>query len=435
MKELKGTPSQGLFGATVGFFAGFAAVALFGPTASRFNEVMQLDPLLLGLLIAIPSLSGSLLRIPFGAWVDSTGGRKPFLILLWLSVLGMAGLLGVVYFLYPEKLTISIYPLLLILGFLSGCGIATFSVGVGQVSYWFPQDRQGGALGAYAGLGNLAPGLFSFLLPVVLGSWGLAGAYLAWLIFLLAGTLVYQYTGRNTFYFQLRQHGLADEAAREQAQRLGQQIFPRGNAKQSLVNAAKIRQTWLLVAIYFTTFGGFIAMTAWLPTYWKEFYQVSAVTAGSLTALYSLTASILRVFGGTLADRLGGEKTALLSLGTLLGGGMIMTLSFSYPVSILGVVIMALGMGVTNGAVFKLMPQYVPQAVGGAAGWIGGLGAFGGFVIPPVLGIFVAVQGTPGYASGFMTFVLLAVLALGMASILRRAHHLQTKTNPQGLAS
>ena len=427
MKELKGTPSQGLFGATVGFFSGFAAVALFGPTASRFNEVMQLDPLLLGLLIAIPSLSGSLLRIPFGAWVDSTGGRKPFLILLWLSVLGMACLLGVVYFLYPEKLTISIYPLLLILGFLSGCGIATFSVGVGQVSYWFPQQRQGVALGAYAGLGNLAPGLFSFLLPVVLGSWGLAGAYLAWLIFLLTGTLIYQYAGRNTFYFQLRQQGLADEAAREQAQKLGQQIFPRGNAKQSLVNAAKIRQTWLLVAIYFTTFGGFIAMTAWLPTYWKEFYQVSAVTAGSLTALYSLTASIMRVFGGTFADRLGGEKTALLALGTSLVGGMIMTTSFSYPVSIMGVVLMALGMGVGNAAVFKLMPQYVPQAVGGAAGWIGGLGAFGGFVIPPILGIFVAVQGTPGYAFGFITFVILCLLSMGLAYNLIRSRRTMRK--------
>ena len=89
MKHLKGTSSQGLFGATLGFFAGFAAVSLFGPTASRFNDVMHLDPILIGLLVAIPSLSGSLLRIPFGAWVDTTGGRKPFLILLWLSVVGM----------------------------------------------------------------------------------------------------------------------------------------------------------------------------------------------------------------------------------------------------------------------------------------------------------------------------------------------------------
>ncbi|MGW8251567.1 MAG: MFS transporter, partial [Anaerolineales bacterium] len=184
MADVKGNPRQGLFGATLGFFAGFAAVSLFGPTANRFKDVMELTPVMIGLLVAVPSLSGSLLRIPFGAWVDTTGGRKPFLVLLWLSVVGMLGLTAVVYFLYPDRLSSSLYPLLLLLGMLSGCGIATFSVGIGQVSYWFPQKRQGTALGTYAGVGNLAPGLFSFLLPVALSSWGLSGAYLAWLIFL-----------------------------------------------------------------------------------------------------------------------------------------------------------------------------------------------------------------------------------------------------------
>jgi MFS transporter, NNP family, nitrate/nitrite transporter len=82
MKELKGTPMQGLFGATLGFFIAFASVALFGPTAGRFQEVMHLSPLAVGFLVAMPSLSGSLLRIPFSAWVDTNGGRKPFLVLL-----------------------------------------------------------------------------------------------------------------------------------------------------------------------------------------------------------------------------------------------------------------------------------------------------------------------------------------------------------------
>jgi len=68
MNKLRGTPAQGLFGATLGFFIGFAAVALFGPTAARFQEVMQLSPLAVGFLVAMPALSGSLLRIPFAAW-------------------------------------------------------------------------------------------------------------------------------------------------------------------------------------------------------------------------------------------------------------------------------------------------------------------------------------------------------------------------------
>lgn len=420
--KLKGNPKQGLFGATIGFFAGFAAVALFGTTASRFNEVMNLTPVMVGLLVAIPSLSGSLLRIPFGAWVDTTGGRKPFLILLWLSLLGMGGLLAVVYLLYPDNLSTSLYPLLLLLGVLSGCGIATFSVGIGQVSYWFPQDKQGTALGAYAGLGNLAPGIFSLLLPLALIRWDLAGAYLAWTLFLLAGVLLYQWSGLNAYFFQLREQGLPIQEARVKAARMGQEIFPRGGVRDSLVAAARNWRTWFLVMIYFTTFGGFIALTAWFPTYWREFFALSAVAAGGRTALFSITASVVRVLGGSFSDRVGGERTAILSLGTAFGGALIMTLSSLQSVSLLGMMLLAIGMGVANAAVFKLMPLYVKEAVGGAAGWVGGLGAFGGFVIPPVMGFFVRAQGVGGYAGGFAVFILLASISLALAFVLKRSH-------------
>src|SRR5512132_621643 len=90
--ETAGTPARGLAGATLGFFIGFAAVSLFGPTAKSLKGILGLGPLEVGILVAAPSLSGSLLRIPFSAWVDTTGGKKPFLVLLLLSIIGMAGL-------------------------------------------------------------------------------------------------------------------------------------------------------------------------------------------------------------------------------------------------------------------------------------------------------------------------------------------------------
>jgi len=419
VKPVKGNPTQALIGATVGFFVGFAAVALFGPTAHKFKEIMNLSPLTVGLLVAIPALSGSLLRIPFSAWVDTTGGRKPFLVLLILSIVGMIGLFLVVVRLYPSHLSPNLFPLLLLLGVLCGCGIATFSVGISQVSYWFPQAKQGWALGTYAGIGNLAPGLFSLLLPIALSRFGLAGSYLVWLIFLLTGTILYYFLGCNCWYFQFLRQGVSRTEARKIAQEKGQEIFPATSVKESLFLSARNWKTWALVMIYFTTFGGFIALTAWLPTYWQSYFGVGAIIAGFLTALYSLLTSVIRVASGFVSDRIGGETTLFLALFITLGGAILMTVSHFYPLSLLGEVIMAVGMGTGNAAVFKLVPRYVKEAVGGAAGWVGGLGAFGGFAIPPILGIFVRALGDPGYALGFLIFIALTLFSLVLALVLR----------------
>ncbi|MDH3260409.1 MAG: MFS transporter [Acidimicrobiia bacterium] len=416
----RGTPNEGLTAATLGFFFGFAAVALFGPTAKEFKDLMGLTPAQVGLLVAAPSLSGSLLRIPFSAWVDTTGGRKPFLVLLGTSVVGMAGLVAIMYTAYPDSLTPGMYPILLLLGVLSGSGIATFSVGISQVSYWFPQSRQGWALGTYAGAGNLAPGLFSFLLPLVLAGAGLPIAYVAWLGLLMIGLFLYWRMGQNAPYFQLRDQGLSADQARAAAADLGEELFPAGTALQTLAISARNRKTWALVVLYFTTFGGFIALTAWLPTYWRELHGVSAFAAGALTAVFSLLASAIRIVGGSIADRIGGERTAIASLTLLLVGAAIMTFSDGLVVSVLAEIVMAVGMGVNNAAVFKLVPQEVPEAVGGAAGWVGGLGAFGGFAVPPLMGAFVSGQQLSGYATGFVVFVILALLSLVVAYRLRR---------------
>ena len=419
----KGTPSSGLLAATLGFFFGFAAVALFGPTAHKFKEIMDLSPGQVGLLVAAPSLSGSLLRIPFSAWVDTTGGRKPFIVLLVSSVVGMTGLAVIVATLYPDGLTPGMYPLLLLLGVLSGAGIATFSVGISQVSYWYPQSRQGWALGTYAGAGNLAPGMFSFLLPVILDAAGLSTAYIAWLGLLIIGTFLYWRMGQNAPFFQFREQGLSVDESKTRARELGEELFPAGTALQTLQISARNWKTWAMVVLYFTTFGGFIALTAWLPTYWKEYLGVSLVAAGAFTATFSILASLIRIVGGSVSDRIGGELTAILSLGSLLAGALLMMASTSVGLSLFAEILMAIGMGVNNAAVFKLVPQEVPEAVGGAAGWVGGLGAFGGFAVPPLMGLFVKGTDLSGYATGFVVFVALAVISLGVAYGLKRAAH------------
>lgn len=418
---LRGSPTQGLSGATIGFFSGFAAVALFGPTAAHFQAAMGLEPLEVGLLVAMPALSGSLLRIPFAAWVDTTGGRKPFLVLLALSIVGMLGVSLVVNVFYPDHLQRAFYVPLLFLGILCGCGIATFSVGIGQVAYWFPRARQGTALGLYAGIGNLAPGIFSLALPAVMVGWGLGNAYVFWLSLLLLGAAAYWFIGHNAWYFQLRQQGLPADVARQIATQHGQELFPSASLLDGLRIAAGHWRTWALLFVYFTTFGGFVALTAWLPTYWSSFFGLSALAAGALTAVYSILTSALRIVGGGLSDALeeGGENTAILALLVMLNGATLMTLTKEFELAVPGMLLMAIGMGICNAAVFKLVPQEVPHAVGGAAGWVGGLGALGGFAIPPVLGFAVQRHGELGYSLGFVTFLVLACLSLAAVWILK----------------
>lgn len=420
---VKGSPGEGLLAATLGFFVGFAAVALFGLTAERFRVAMGLGPMQVGLLVAMPALSGSLLRIPFSAWVDTTGGRRPFLVLLALSVIGMSGLTYVVTFLYPDRLGASLYPLVLSLGFLSGCGIAVFSVGIAQVSYWYPHASQGRALAVYAGIGNLAPGVFSLVLPLALVGWGLSGTYVAWLALLVAGTVVYSFRGRNAWYFQFRAQGLDPAEARRRASSMGQELFPAASLTEGLRISARKWRTWVLVFIYFTTFGGFVALTAWLPTYWTSYFGQGPMVAGLLTGGFAVLTSAIRILGGVMSDQLqkGGENTAILAVLIMLNGAGLMTLTDQFEVAVPAVLLMAVGMGICNAAVFKMVPQEVPEAVGGAAGWVGGLGAFGGFVIPPIMGFAVSQHGHSGYPLGFVTFIVLALCSLSLVWVLKYA--------------
>jgi NNP family nitrate/nitrite transporter-like MFS transporter len=421
--RLKGTPKQGLLGATLGFFIGFTAVSLLGLSAKIFQDFMNLTPVMVGLLVSAPNLSGSILRIPFSAMVDSTGGRKPFLILLVLSAIGILGLYLIVEFYYPHRMATEFYWLLLLFGVLGGCGVATFSVGIGQTSYWFPQRLQGSALGIYAGIGNMAPGIFTFLFPMVLFQFGLSGSYFVWLVFLVVGIIIYYLIGKNAWYFQMLKQGVSrDNAKIFSSKQYGQDIFPEGGFKQSLLVSAKSWKTWVLVLTYFTTFGGFLALAVWLPTYWPMFHSVPIGTASWLTTLFIISASVIRIAGGRITDKIGGEKTAKLSLLTMFAGTVIMIFSYDIILSVFGIGVMAIGMGITNAAVFKLVPQEIPQAVGGAAGWVGGLGAFGGFVIPIMMATFVKTQnvGDPGYVHGFTIFASLALMSIVLIYLLEQ---------------
>lgn len=418
-KLVRGTRSEALWMATFGFFGGFAGVSIFGPLVPKFTDLLDLSPFAAGILAAIPALTGSLLRIPFGAAVDRVGGKRPFLTLLAVTNVGVVALLMLLATRYPDQMD-GTYPILLLIGVLIGCGIASFSVGIGQVSYWYRDKDQGGALGTYAGLGNTSPGLSTMFLPLAVGSLGVLGAYSIWFAILLLITIAYAIFVKDAPWFQLRRQGI-DLPAPELLPLGGGERRPSGSAVEGLKHAATIPATWVLVFFYFLSFGGFLAFTSWLPTYWHGMYSSSLREAGLLTAAFSLLSALIRVPGGLLSDRISIKYALHGNFLLMLVGILGLSFSDAFWLSLVSSIAVALGMGLQNAIVFKLLPRYVPDAVGGASGWIGGLGALGGFVIPPVIGVVTgAVGGTTGYARGFLPVAALVLIAFPVVVWLQR---------------
>ena len=413
---VQGSRQGALWLATLGFFGGFAGVAVFGPMVPEFVEILGLTPVQAGLLAGIPNLTGSLLRIPFGAWVDRAGGKTPFLWLLGLTLVGMAGLLVVLGTSYPDNMD-GLFPVLLGLGVLIGCGIATFSVGISQVSYWFPQRQQGGPLGIYAGLGNTGPGLFSWLLPAAVASLGILTAYGLWFVGLAAIVVAYAVFIKDAPSFQLQKQGVRPDE--EQLRRYGQDLIPTGTTWGGLKRAAGESATWALVYFYFISFGGFLALTAWLPTYWTQTHAVAFTTAGLLTLMFSLLTALIRVPGGMLSDRISIRYALTGNFVVIILGALLVAFSGSFAVAVIATVMIAAGMGLQNAIVFKLVAFYVPRAVGGASGWVGGLGALSGFILPPIMGAIAgAAGGDLAYARGFLVIAGLAIAGIAVVGWL-----------------
>ena len=224
----------------------------------------------------------------------------------------------------------------------------------------------------------------------------------------------------NPYYFQLLEKGEDEGDARRIADDLGQDIFPSGGTWDSLRASASNRRTWILVFLYTVSFGGgFTSLSAWFPTYWDLFHGLSLATAGLLAGVFIVYGSLIRVPAGSISDRFGGENVAIVSFAIMGLGGATMTVATDFWPAILGMMVLGTGMGIANAAVFELVPKFVPEAVGGASGWISGIGGGGTLVILPLMGLFVDMYGEIGYARGFAVFVVLSLLCVAVAIALK----------------
>jgi NNP family nitrate/nitrite transporter-like MFS transporter len=188
----------------------------------------------------------------------------------------------------------------------------------------------------------------------------------------------------------------------------------RGPAKRLGDIARPLREhmSWVLSLYYFLTFGGFVAMSIYLPIFLTEMFKLSPQDAGLRTAGFVVLATAMRPVGGWLADRIGGRAILLwvFPATAVMAIFMACPLMSTFTIGALG---MAAAIGLGNGAVFKLVPEYFPQSVGSVTGLVGAAGGLGGFFPPLLLGGIR--QATGSFTWGFVLLAVFAVVCLIVA--------------------
>jgi MFS transporter, NNP family, nitrate/nitrite transporter len=375
--EPNGNPRQ--LALATGTFA--VCFSIFGSDSAMMPLVkgrLGLTPLQTSLAIAVPVLLGSLGRIPLGALADRLGSRRVSLAVMAASIVGVVTLAEVRSF-----------AQLCAVGFFVGIALASFASGIGMASGWYPAARQGTALGVY-GAGNIGQSLAAFGAPVFArtfgfewGYWAFAGLAGAWLVIFAV---------------------LAQDPPRRGPPR----------SVRELLRPLGARTSWVLSMYYFLTFGGFVAMAIYLPLLLTDLFGLTPADAGMRTAGFVVVATVMRPVGGVLADRIGGKR--ILKIVFPVTAAMAILLCAPYMVTVtVGALGLAATIGVGNGAVFKLVPEYFPATIGSVTGLVGAAGGLGGFFPPLVLGIVKEVTGS--YALGF---VLLALFSLACLAVLMK---------------
>src|SRR5690625_2512095 len=176
----KKTAQRMLWLSTIAFTLCFAVWTIFSIIGIEIRQELNLSEFEYGILIATPVLTGSIVRIILGVWTERYGGRLIYslqMILTGIATLGLG---------YAHS-----YATFLLAALGVGLAGGSFIIGVAYVSKWFPESRQGTALGIF-GMGNVGAALTTFAAPffMLIGGWKLVANIWAWAIIIM-GVLFY----------------------------------------------------------------------------------------------------------------------------------------------------------------------------------------------------------------------------------------------------
>jgi NNP family nitrate/nitrite transporter-like MFS transporter len=375
-----------LFAAFFYFDISFMVWVMLGPLGVAIASDLGLTPAQKGLMVATPVLAGALLRIPAGILVDHLRPRRTGLICQLLVIAGL---------LLAWLTKIDSFAGVLSLALVLGVAGAAFAVALPLASRWYPPRYQGTALGI-AGAGNSGTALAALFAPALAIAFGWQNVIGLAALPLLVALAVYLLLARDS------------------------PNNPPPKPAAAYFAPLKSADAWWFMFFYAVSFGGFSGLSSSLTIYFNDQYAMPPVTAGYLTAACVFAGSLVRPFGGALADRVGGIRSLMLMYCIAAAALFVVGTNMPTVLSALSVLVVAmLAMGMANGAVFQLVPQRFREEIGVMTGLVGMAGGVGGFFLASSLG--VARQFTGHYSGGFYIFGGIALVALvGLASVKRR---------------
>lgn len=371
-----------LFAAFLYFDFSFAVWVLNGAMGPFITDSFHLTPAQVGLMVSIPTLAGAFMRFPLGILSQYIGRKNAAIV--EMSAIFLALVYGFLF--------VRTFNSVLAMGVLLGIAGASFGVALSLGSGWFPREHKGLAMGI-AGAGNSGTALAALFAPRLAMHFGWQHVYGFAAVAMLIPLLV-------MILFAKEPPDIEHQTLREH------------------VSCLFEKDGWYFNLIYAITFGGFLGLATFLPSFYYSQFHVTKVQAGSLTVFATLTGSLTRVLGGWLADHFGGVSTlSVVFLVTIAGLFGLMT---SPPLLVTTLLFMlcfaALGAG--NGATFQLVPLRWPITTAVAGGMIGEVGALGGGILPNLLGH--SKQATGSYRGGFIIYALIAFAILIMMRLAAR---------------
>src|SRR3984893_650043 len=376
-----------LLAAFLYFDFSFAVWVLNGAMGPFITEQFHLTQGQVGLMVSVPTLAGAFMRFPLGVLSQYIGRKSAAIV--EMSAIVIALLYGFFF--------VHSFHAVLAMGVLLGIAGASFGVALSLGSGWFPRQCKGLAMGI-AGAGNSGTAVAALFAPRLAAHYGWQHVYGFAAAMMLLPLFVMIFLAKeppDIEHQSLRQH----------------------------LSCLFEKDGWYFNAIYIITFGGFIGLATFLPSFYYAQFHVTKIMAGELTVLATLTGSATRVLGGWFSDRVGGITTlSVVFLITIAGLFGLMTAPPLFATTLLFILCFA-ALGAGNGATFQLVPMRWPLTTAVAGGMIGEIGALGGSILPTLLGL--SKQYTASYRAGF---ILYAVLATAILIMLRAVSKSWTTT-------